>query len=567
MTRDSGHPPPDGGAGWFRRHRGDLLLHGAALGVCLVALLYGVGAVAGLNWPPDVDLYRDIGFAQSMLDGRPLSDPLYLGEWLWYNPLVPALIALASLVSGAPAHVAATQLGPWLNLLAPLGFYLLTRRLLGGKVALAALVAFLFVPVGRFPAWASATYSPWLFPGAAVQGLFYLGLLATLFALRTGRRRHALLAGATLGLTFLGHTAPAVLLGGLSVVLWTAHGLRTKQLCPALGRLGLSLAAAFVVSLPYSGPVLLVYHLDVVNPEPLRWVWQQLALQNLDAFLGANLYPATGLVVAGAVGLWWRRRRDTEDHGVSTGAPVVTVLVGWIVLCGGLVAYGFVWQWLTRQQIEAPVLLPAHHFLLYLKAAELMLVGLGLVTLARAAAAVADKASPRRRALVRNGLYALTLAVTAGISYPIFATREAFVGQRLKAKLLRPSDEVMGLFRWIRTETDPDDVFLADDHYSLHLLSPAGRKVVAMLPFFSNPFAPWKARHKYRHELFSALQLRRNKKFLSLARQTDLDYVLLKGSAAMRVFGSFPNLLERKKKAGNLHLFKVTYPTPPTAEP
>ena len=88
--------------------------------MCLVAFIKGMATVWDLSWPCDVDLYRDIGFAQSIREGYFLSDPLYLGEKIWYNPLVPGLIALVSAITGQPVYLVATKLGPILNLLAPL---------------------------------------------------------------------------------------------------------------------------------------------------------------------------------------------------------------------------------------------------------------------------------------------------------------------------------------------------------------------------------------------------------------------------------------------------------------
>ena len=47
-----------------------------------------MATVGGLTWPYDGDHFRDIAQAQTALDGHPLADPFYLGEWVWYNPLL-----------------------------------------------------------------------------------------------------------------------------------------------------------------------------------------------------------------------------------------------------------------------------------------------------------------------------------------------------------------------------------------------------------------------------------------------------------------------------------------------
>lgn len=537
------------------------LLDLVVLAVCAVALYHGLRATAGLSWPPDVDLYRDMGAAQSILDGHPLADPLYRDQWLWYNPLVPTLIAGVAALFGAPVHLVATHLGAYANLLAPLCFYLLATRLFGRRVGAAAALCLVLLPAGRFPAWASASYSPWLFPNTLVQALFYLGLLALLGALRRPSPLRFAGFGALLGLTFLGHTAPALLLGicGLGATLWTllrpGPGPRAPRLRPLLGGLALALGVALLVSAPYSGVLLFHHGLEVQNPEPSRWIWAVLDLQHLGAFLRANLTPSLGLCAAGLLLLPWRR-------------PGLALLGLWLLGAGAFLGYSYLWQHWTAAGREAPVLVPGHHFLLYLKALEKLLAGLALAgaaaLLGRGLAALLRR--PALRSRLELGVLLALLGLTATLSYPIFRSREAFTTERLKAKILRPSDARMDLFRWILAETEPTDVFLADDHDSLHLISPAGRKVVAMLPTFSNPFAPWKERHELRHQLFSMLSLRRKEPFFALARQVNLSYVLLEGPQAMVVYGSWMGSLERVQKAGKLNVFKLIYPKDTVAE-
>jgi hypothetical protein len=58
-----------------------------------------------------VDLYRDMGLAQTMLDSGYGPDPAFLGERSWFNPLAPGIIAAVSDASGWPVHVVVTQIG------------------------------------------------------------------------------------------------------------------------------------------------------------------------------------------------------------------------------------------------------------------------------------------------------------------------------------------------------------------------------------------------------------------------------------------------------------------------
>jgi len=72
----------------------------ALLGLCAVALYYGIRATSDLMVPNDADQYRDIGLAQTILDHRYGEDHLYQGETIWYNPLLSIIIANVSRLTG-----------------------------------------------------------------------------------------------------------------------------------------------------------------------------------------------------------------------------------------------------------------------------------------------------------------------------------------------------------------------------------------------------------------------------------------------------------------------------------
>ncbi len=108
-----------------------------------ISLTLGLLAVRGVAWPPLYDALRDVGTAQVLLDGRYPADNMYPREVWWFNPLMGALVALASLLTGWPPPMASVQLGPWLNLLPALLFWLLSSRWLGRWGGIAALGGYL----------------------------------------------------------------------------------------------------------------------------------------------------------------------------------------------------------------------------------------------------------------------------------------------------------------------------------------------------------------------------------------------------------------------------------------
>ena len=151
---------------------------------CTAAAIQGVRATRGLRWPGDPDFARDIASAEAMAAGHPLSDPFYRGEWAWYNPLVPSLVAGVATTTGQPIPLIYARLGAYLNLAAPLAFFALVAAWWGRLVGLAAVLAFLFFIPGRDPGWLAATYSPWLLPMHVGQGFAYLALIAVAAAWR-----------------------------------------------------------------------------------------------------------------------------------------------------------------------------------------------------------------------------------------------------------------------------------------------------------------------------------------------------------------------------------------------
>ncbi len=360
---------------WTNRER--VVLNVAFLGLIAVALINGIKTTAGIAWPYDLDQFRDIGMAQAILDHRYGTDHLYLGESIWYNPLVSSIAAAISGVSGIAPPVVVTQAGAYLNLFAPICFYLLVTYLFDRLVALAAIAAFLFAPIGDAPSWAAASYSPWIFSQNLAQGFFYLALLAYGKAIESRQWRWHLLVGILLGITFLGHTAPAVILGAIIFVGLMMNSAMQSQLqvrsALSLKTLPLLLIVivAFIVSLPFTFSILFHYHLKILNPVPGNWIYPPLAIDKLSDFLRGYLSWFSAIAALGLVVLIGTRSRRSKK----------IALVTWLVICCLALAVN------ELQQITSPELhlmfVPAHHFLFYLRAIENILFGFGLVCACR----------------------------------------------------------------------------------------------------------------------------------------------------------------------------------------
>jgi hypothetical protein len=462
-----------------------------------IALINGIKTTAGVAWPYDLDQFRDIGMAQAILDHRYGTDHLYLGETIWYNPLVSAIVAVISSVGRIAPPVVVTQAGAYLNLFAPIAFYILVTYLFDRLVALAAVAAFLFAPIGDAPSWAAATYSPWIFSQNLAQGFFYLTLVAYCKAIGSNQWRWHLIVGILLGITFLGHTAPAVILGMIMFVGLMMNSVTRSQVDvrSVLSRktlpLLLILVAAFIVSLPFTLSILFHYHLRILNPVPSNWIYAPLAIDKLPDFLRGYL---SWFGAIGALGLVILIGTRSDQAGKIA-------LLTWLMICCAALAVN------ELQQITSPQLhlmfVPAHHFLFYLRALENILFGIGLVWacrfLARGLSSLFRKRQNqldhfRREAEV--AFVALAVAAFLILVYPRYRDRFDFTNARSQAVSFAERKTYLDAYRWILANTKPVDVFLSlNGDLDLSIVGPADRKVVVISqPEFSNPYVDWKSR-------------------------------------------------------------------------
>ena len=304
-----------------RQHAVDVL----ALVLILAALVVAVTKTSNLSAPHDWDHFRDIALAQTVRDGAPLSDQYYRDEWVWYNPLLPWTLALGSAMTGTSVEVFHVRAGPWLNLLGPLAFYLLAVSWIGRSAAFMALAVYLFFAIGNGPGWAYATYSPWLYSNDFAEGIFFAAALALQVASDRPTVTRTVCAGALIGLTFLAHTAPALIL----VIMACAAFARRWPMLLITG------AVAFAVASPFLYSIGLQYNLRVVNTTPLSWVWDLFTLATLPQFLRDNAI-LIGLAAFGAVIttsrlllVWVAAATVLLLYAVSSTAPVVPAFHFW----------------------------------------------------------------------------------------------------------------------------------------------------------------------------------------------------------------------------------------------
>ena len=270
-----------------------------ALGLAAVAFAQNRSVVHNLVWPGFDVQFRELASAQTLLDEGYGPDADYIHEHVWYNPMTAWIIAAATRLSGATAPTVVNRLGPYVNLAAPAALFLLTAVLFDGFAAVAAMAAFVFFVGTEFPFYYSASYSPWFAPESFGQAWLYLLLAALCRAFRPAASLvWSVACGVLLGLTFLTHTAPALLGGAAIVSLGVLEMRRVGGWRQSLTRVAVALAVAFMVSLPFDFEILWRYHLKIINQFPSQSPSELLDLNELPLLARTIALPTIVAAIA-----------------------------------------------------------------------------------------------------------------------------------------------------------------------------------------------------------------------------------------------------------------------------
>jgi hypothetical protein len=483
-----------------------------------VALGEALRVSSGLDVPPDPDLFRSAAITQTIVDRAWTGDPFFAGEANWYNPLVPAIVAALHALTGTPILELYARGGPLLNLLVPLAFWALVRVLLGSGAAVAATFAFLFLPPRGLPGWSIAGYWPWLFSGVFTQAVFYAGLLAADGAGRSVRPSRWLLGGLALGVVFLGHTAPALLFGGVLVL--TAVRI-CRRGCPA-GRsaflLAASLVVASVVSLPVILSVAVRYRFAVVNDVPAAWAFPDTEPANLLNLLRENVSAGGLLALLGLALLVFDRERRQRAWVIGYWGAVNAVFL--ILHYGRAV--------LDSVGLRIPPLVPAFHFVLYAEAILTILSGYALWRIVELAAGPV----PRLVAWTTPATVArvLMLAIVVGSVPPALSNRRAredFDESHERALQYQRGPGHRDIREWIRANTEPGTVFLTSDAVSLYVVAPVGGKVVSVEAVFANPYVDVASRDRDRFTMQDRIHENDRAGFCAVAPRYGVRYVIM----------------------------------------
>jgi hypothetical protein len=117
------------------------------------------------------------------------------------------------------------------------------------------------------------------------------------------------------------------------------------------------------------------------------------------------------------------------------------------------------------------------------------------------------------------------LLIWVGTRIDDYRSRSDLVDQRAAALTTFKDADLLGLYQFIRNSTAPSDVFLSADNVGLSVVAVAGRKVVALDRFFSNPFVDWARRSRDRDQMQTLLADGDGPGFMALATRYHVRYV------------------------------------------
>jgi len=476
---------------------------GVLLLLLILCAVEGLRATAGLKAPPDVDSWRDVGFIQGFLDGNWFGDPFYAGEWRWYPPLIHGLGAAGVWLSGASPMSFWVQIGPWINLFAPLTFFLMNTRLLGRPAAAAATAVFVLFNSTLSAPYNAAGYTPQPLTPNLTLPLFFLGIMLIHARGSSIRILDAAVIGNVLGIVFLAHTVPALLLSAVvTTTAFSQSGIRLRTL--------LWLAIVGLVELAWGmlllGPLFFHYGLHIANPAPGAWMaalmqprygsWLRLVAFNLPGVLAAS-------------GAWLLRR------WAPLARRTVVILGTWIAVCLiFLVRHEACATLDAKGALCETFVIPPHHFHFYLAAALASVMGHTVWQWARwwAETTPGRPSSPRVAALSAVAVATLALGTFCFLfrSHTVVylwverAVQPTFeIRMRELVQNERPLD--IGAYNWIATHTRPSDFFVTDGWAAFAVMG-AGRRLVSTPEVFSNAYLIWAGRDARRLRFIASIR-------------------------------------------------------------
>lgn len=475
----------------------------ACILMILVAFIQCYKTVHDLHWANEPDFDRDIAYIRGTLNGHFGLDPNYTGQYMWYNPLLFLSETIIVKLTGLPINIVVARAGAFLNLINPIVFFIVVIKLFDYRVALASLLSFLFLINGNLPCWGGATYSPWLISDTFSQFLFYISFLFCYKAFSSQKMFWFIILGASLGLTFLGHSAPVFI---IILIMISVQGqnviraIREKQYA-SVGTYVLQGALTFVPFIIFAFPFLYYvfgkYHFHFVNHAILECAPGVFARKLTLQLLKLNV---TFSLIISIIGLVWFYKKFQN--------PILRKLIwNWFFICAVMYVYESAVPTVDSiMHIHLPDTIPAFHYFFYLKALQSIFVGFGLVYLFSLLITwIEGRAKKKFSAQLSVNLFILSVLLYALVYYPIYINRADFTELRQQAIDKGNQTDKIGVYDFISKNVSLDNVLLCEHGLSLFPAMPTAIKMVSVETYFSNPYLSYDQRESDRNEMLSYL--------------------------------------------------------------
>jgi hypothetical protein len=442
----------------------------------VLCLIRGLWITRGLSSPAIMDTFRDAGFVQGIIDGNWFGDPTISGAWRYYPPLIHAFFAAVAAATGIAPLRLLTISAPFVNLIVPAAFFLMTRHLMGAVAAIVGTMLLVFFNGLGLPPWASATYHPWSSVPLLALGGFFFSVWLIHARIRSESLRDASLIGSAIGLTFLAHTVPALILAAiLPVAVLTSREINMRT----LGWIAVVAVVALVWSLPLLLPLVVSYRLHILNPGP----------GGLVDPLFADWPPSRGMLLSMLPGLLALPVIVILRADGSVSRTAGAILAVWIIVPLVFLTRHYACGAASQAAVCTVFVLAVHHWFIYLQAALTCLAGFAAwLCMVRV-----QRATQRPKRWSGAGWL---VGMMCGIA--VFLPRPIDDSMRQRALVLGGYFD-WSAYLWVTRHTAPQDLFvteLPDDSLnpaSLAVMA-AGRRSVALPETYSNPYVEWQSR-------------------------------------------------------------------------
>ncbi|MBS1600373.1 MAG: hypothetical protein JST75_19245 [Bacteroidetes bacterium] len=475
--------------------------HGArfiAASVALLALAFFqcYKITHDLHWAYDTDFDRDMAFIRNSLEGNYGKDPNYIGEYLWYNPLLFSIETFIVKMTGLPINVVIAQAGIYFNILGPIAFFIMNCYFFGYRLGLAALLSFLFLASGNLVGTGSATYSPWAYPCCFAQFLFYLMMMACYKAFTLKTYTWFFVVGLLLGTCFLAHAAPAFLtililvaIQGKNMFL-SAKTKKYDELKKYFAQGCATFISFVIVSSPFLYYIAGKYHFHIVNKNIFEYQSELLIWWNFPKLLKANLSIA---FIVSIIGFIWFYKNFHE--------PIIRkIILNWFYISAFMLGYTILLPGIhDKLHIPLPDTVPSYHYLHYLKAVQSVFFGFGFVYLFQKVYQFIkprlQKTDSNTTTAPTNLIFIIAILVWAIAYFPIYKNRKDFVELRKESLVKQNSREKIEVYDYIVKNIPSDKVILCEEQYSIFPVMATGRKLVCASILFSNPYVDFGKRY------------------------------------------------------------------------